>query len=151
MSERNRREDRILAVDRQRHEVSERERSVWRSIYGHGWIRKTFVLLVLAIVWELYARHIDNALQFPTFLDTLAALRDSLLSGEIPTAALYTIPILLTGYVAGLALAGLLTAFASATRIGADLLETLTACSIPCPRSPCCRSRCSGSASARAP
>jgi NitT/TauT family transport system permease protein len=96
-------------------------------------LRKSAVLILLAAAWELYARHVDNALQFPTFLDTLAALGRNLLSGDLPTAAAYTIPILLTGYVAGLALAGLLTAFASATRIGADLLETLTAMFNPLP------------------
>jgi NitT/TauT family transport system permease protein len=40
---------------------------------------------------------------------------------------------LLKGYVAGLLLAGLLTAFASASRIGADLLESLTAMFNPLP------------------
>jgi NitT/TauT family transport system permease protein len=133
VSEQKRRADRLLDVDRERHDVMERPRSLWRSIYARGSVRKTFVLLALAAVWELYARHIDNDLQFPTFFDTLAALWRSLLSGEIPTAAAYTIPLLMTGYIAGLALAGLLTAFASATRIGADLLETLTAMFNPLP------------------
>ena len=40
---------------------------------------------------------------------------------------------LLTGYLAGLAIAALLTAFASLTRLGADLLETLTAMFNPLP------------------
>ena len=40
---------------------------------------------------------------------------------------------LLKGYAAGLAIAALLTAFATATRIGADLLETLTAMFNPLP------------------
>jgi len=133
VSEQNRRADRIFPVDRERHDVTERPRSLLAAIYARGAIRKTLVLLILALIWEIYARYVDNALQFPTFLDTLAALWRSLLSGEIPAAAAYTIPILLTGYVAGLALAGLLTAFATATRIGADLLETLTAMFNPLP------------------
>jgi NitT/TauT family transport system permease protein len=133
VSEHNRREDRLFEVDKSRLDVTLRPRSLWRAIYAQGFIRKSALLLFLAIAWELYARHIDNALQFPTFLATLVALTRSLLSGELPTAAGYTIPILLTGYVAGLALAGLLTAFASATRIGADLLETLTAMFNPLP------------------
>lgn len=133
MPDQNRRADRILAVDRQRLDVSERPRSFWRVLYSNGALRKSAVLILLAVAWELYARQVDNPLQFPTFLDTLAALSRNLLSGEIPTAAAYTIPILVAGYVAGLALAGLLTAFASATRIGADLLETLTAMFNPLP------------------
>src|SRR5207244_11721185 len=61
------------------------------------------------------------------------ALFSSIASGELPRAPIYTIQLLLKGYVAGLALAGLLTAFASATRIGADLLETLTSMFNPLP------------------
>ena len=57
----------------------------------------------------------------------------SIASGEIPRAASYSIGMLLKGYVIGLVLAGLLTAFASAGRIGADLLETLTAMFNPLP------------------
>jgi NitT/TauT family transport system permease protein len=128
-----RREDRVFVVDRNRLDVIERPRSFWRALYAQGAFRKSCVLILLAAAWELYARHLDNALQFPTFFDTVAALVRSLLSGELPTAAAFTIPLLLTGYVAGLALAGLLTAFASATRIGADLLETLTAMFNPLP------------------
>jgi NitT/TauT family transport system permease protein len=54
-------------------------------------------------------------------------------SGDLPQATVYTITLLLKGYLAGLAIAAVLTAFASATRIGADLLETLTAMFNPLP------------------
>jgi NitT/TauT family transport system permease protein len=49
------------------------------------------------------------------------------------TAASYTIALLLEGYVIGLLLAAALTGLASATRLGADLLETLTAMFNPLP------------------
>ena len=133
MTDGQERPDRHYDVDPNRIDVVERPRSLWRSIYARGWIRKTAVLAVLASIWELYARHLDNELQFPTFTATLESLFAALASGELPAAAGYTIPVLLTGYVAGLVLAGLLTALASATRIGADLLETLTAIFNPLP------------------
>lgn len=129
----SRREDRYYDVDRNRIDVIERPRSIWRKIYGLGWLRKTAVLLVLAILWEAYGRSIGNPLVLPTFLDTMAALFRAIGSGELPEAALYTIPVLLVGYLAGLLLAGILTALASATRVGADLLETLTAMFNPLP------------------
>ena len=91
-----------------------------------GAVRKTFLLMVLALLWEAYARWLNNPLLFPTFVDTLKAFFSGIASGELPRAASYTIQLLLKGYVAGLAIAALLTAFASVTRIGADLLETLT-------------------------
>jgi NitT/TauT family transport system permease protein len=133
VSETSPRSDRFYEVDRSRIDVVERPRSLWRTIWSMGWLRKSLVLVVLAAIWEIYGRQIDNELVLPTFLDTLASVFESFASGELPAAAAYTIPILLVGYFAGLALAGLLTALATATRIGADLLETLTAMFNPLP------------------
>jgi NitT/TauT family transport system permease protein len=91
------------------------------------------LLVILAAAWEIYARIIDNELVLPTFSSTVAALFAGLASGELPAAAGYTLSLLFKGYAAGLAIAAVLTAFASATRIGADLLETLTAMFNPLP------------------
>ncbi len=120
-------------VDQSRIDVVERPRSALRSVYSKGWLRKTVVLVALAAIWEIYGRRVSNELVLPTFFDTMSALLSAFASGELPVAAGYTIPILLIGYFAGLALAGVLTALASATRIGADLLETLTAMFNPLP------------------
>ena len=102
-------------------------------LYANGALRKTVLLAVLAAAWEIYARALGNPLLFPTFTSTVAALGRSLASGELPRAGAYTLSLLLEGYAAGLAIAVLLTAFASASRIGADLLETLTAMFNPLP------------------
>ncbi len=47
-----------------------------------GWLRKGVILLVLAAIWEGYARWLDNPLLFPTFLQTAAAFFTSIRSGE---------------------------------------------------------------------
>jgi len=133
MSEPAPRPDRLYEIDDAQIEVVRRPRAWWRSLYAQGWLRKSLVLVVLAGIWELYGRQLDNALVLPTFFDTVRALAGAVLSGELPAAAGYTIPILLIGYGAGLLLAGLLTALATATRFGADLLETLTAMFNPLP------------------
>jgi sulfonate transport system permease protein len=96
-------------------------------------MRKAGVLVVLALIWEIYARWLGNPLLFPTFSDTIKALFTGIASGEIPRATSYSVVMLLKGYVLGLILAALLTALASASRIGADLLETLTAMFNPLP------------------
>lgn len=96
-------------------------------------LRKTALLVGLALIWELYARWLNNPLLFPTFLDTVKALFSGIASGELPKAAAYTFRLLIEGYFAGLVIAALLTAFASATRIGADLLELLTSMFNPLP------------------
>ncbi len=95
--------------------------------------RKGLLLVVLAAIWEVYARALGNDLLFPTFSATVAALASSIASGELPRAAVHTLTLLLKGYLAGLALAVLLTAFASASRVGADLLELLTSMFNPLP------------------
>jgi NitT/TauT family transport system permease protein len=104
-----------------------------RRLYDHGGARKALLLVVLALVWEAYARWLGNPLVFPTFSATLGALGRGVASGELPRAALHTLTLLGKGYLAGLVLACVLTAFASASRIGADLLETLTSMFNPLP------------------
>jgi len=106
---------------------------LWSRLYGNAALRKAVVLVALATVWEIYARSLDNPLLFPTFTATVAALLRGIAAGEIPAAGLYTLTLLIKGYAAGLAIAALLTAFASVSRIGADLLETLTAMFNPLP------------------
>jgi len=95
--------------------------------------RKTLLLVVLAAIWEVYARSLNNPLLFPTLSATMSALSASIASGELPRAIGYTLILLGKGYAVGLALAVLLTAFASLSRIGADLLETLTSMFNPLP------------------
>lgn len=105
----------------------------WSALRDNGPVRKAVLLAVLALVWEGYARALDNPLLFPTLGATAAALGQSIVSGELPRAIAYTLTLLLKGYAAGLALAALLTAFASVSRVGADLLETLTSMFNPLP------------------
>jgi NitT/TauT family transport system permease protein len=105
----------------------------WTKLYDNGTVRKSVLLVLLAAAWEIYARALGNPLLFPTFTDTVRALLASIADGEIPAAGLYTLTLLLKGYVAGLVFAALLTAFASVSRVGADLLETLTAMFNPLP------------------
>ena len=114
-------------------DIVERPLPAWRRLYDNATVRKVVLVGMLAAIWEAYARALGNALLFPTFSATVAALGSGVLSGELPRAAVYTISLLLKGYAAGLVLAGLLTAFASATRVGADLLETLTSMFNPLP------------------
>ncbi len=107
--------------------------NIWQRLYGQGVLRKFGILLILAVIWELYARSLNNPLVFPTFSDTLLALFEGLLSGELLSAGLATILLLIQGYTLGLLFAALLTTLASISKIGADLLETLTAMFNPLP------------------
>src|SRR5512145_339220 len=105
----------------------------WQRLYENGAVRKTALLVVLALVWEVYARVLDNPLLFPTLTATVSALLSSIRSGELPRAIAYTLKLLFEGYALGLLFAALLTALASVSKIGADLLETLTSMFNPLP------------------
>jgi NitT/TauT family transport system permease protein len=121
------------AIEARGYAIAAAPQGAWQRLYGNGAVRKTLLLVVLAIAWEVYARMLANPLLFPTLTATVTALATAIVSGELPRAAGYTLGLLLKGYVAGLALAALLTAFASMSRLGADLLETLTAMFNPLP------------------
>jgi sulfonate transport system permease protein len=105
----------------------------WQSIYRHGWLRKGVILAMLALAWELYGRWLANPLLFPTFTQTLEAFADGMTSGVLPQRALVSLQTLLVSYAIGIALATLLTSIAISSRIGTDLLETLTSMFNPLP------------------
>ena len=109
----------------------------WRS----GLVRKTCLVILLGVLWQAYATYLDNPLLFPTLSDTLQTGWERIVDGTLPARVLVTVKVLLIGYVTGTLLAGLLTVLAINTRIGTDVLETLTAMFNPLRRSPCCRWR----------
>ncbi|MGD9803579.1 MAG: ABC transporter permease [Hyphomicrobiaceae bacterium] len=113
--------------------VIERPLGTMEKLLGNNAVRKTAILVVLGLIWEVYARALNNDLLVPTLGASLVALYGSLVSGELIKAIWYTLKLLLQGYVIGLFLAMVLTIIASATRIGADFLETLTAMFNPLP------------------
>ncbi|KGF81735.1 ABC transporter permease [Massilia sp. JS1662] len=102
---------------------------LWRS----GWPRKLVLLAVLAAVWEAAARWAGNDLLLPGFVQTARALADGVVSGELPRYVGVSLWTLLQGYAAGVAGAFVLTTLAMSTRIGRDVLETLTAMLNPLP------------------
>lgn len=102
---------------------------LWQS----GFFRKSLLIVALAIIWEAYARHLDNPLLFPTLSDTLTALYDRFADGVLPARIWTTLKVLVTGYVSGTVLAAILTVVAINTRIGTDFLETMTAMFNPLP------------------
>jgi NitT/TauT family transport system permease protein len=113
--------------------VVEKPLSLWERLYGRSAYRKLAILIVLAVIWEVYARWLNNPLLFPTFSATVKAFVDAIMTGGLPGRAWYSLRILLTGYAVGIALAALLTAFAISSRIGADFLDTLTSMFNPLP------------------
>jgi NitT/TauT family transport system permease protein len=114
-------------------DIVQKPLSRWERIYGQGWVRKIVLLIALAVIWEIYASFLDNELLFPTFLATIDALWSAVSSGELLSRVGVSLKVLLTGYSIGIVLAALLATTAITTRIGTDLLETLTSMFNPLP------------------
>jgi NitT/TauT family transport system permease protein len=102
-------------------------------IYRLGFVRKSLILAALALAWELYGRWLGNPLLFPTFGQTVSAFVENIVNGIIPQRMLVSLQTLVIGYGIGIGLAALLTTLAIGSRIGADLLETLTSMFNPLP------------------
>jgi NitT/TauT family transport system permease protein len=113
--------------------VVQKPLAFWRRLANRGWLRKAFILVVIAVGWELYARRLNNPLLVPTFSATLEAFWDGIASGDIPQKVSNSVLLLLKGYALGLSLALCLTALAMMFQLGNDLLETLTSAFNPLP------------------
>ena len=96
-------------------------------------VRRLLVLIVLGCLWQAGATYIANSLLFPTLGETFEALWDAVVNGPLLERTFTSLQILLAGYAIGLLLAGLFTTFAVSTRIGTDVLSTLTAMFNPLP------------------
>src|SRR5205814_1028430 len=76
----------------------------WERVYGNSGVRKGALLVLLAVIWELYARKVGNPLVFPTFTATVEAFVSAIISGVIPQRTWASINVLLRGYAVGLVL-----------------------------------------------
>jgi NitT/TauT family transport system permease protein len=113
--------------------VVQKPLTAWQRLANQAWLRKAFILIAIAAAWETYARHLNNPLLVPSFSATLEAFQAGILSGDIPQKVANSVLLLLKGYAMGLVLAMLFTALAMMSRLGNDLLETLTSAFNPLP------------------
>jgi len=121
------------AVDAAASGIVEQPLSAWQRIVNVGAVRTLALLVLLAAIWEAYARWLDNPLLLPTFSSTVAAFFDAIATGVLPGRALTSLRVLLAGYALGIICAATLTIIAISTRIGTDLLELLTSMFNPLP------------------
>jgi NitT/TauT family transport system permease protein len=111
----------------------EAKRGFLELLWDMGFVRKTVIILVLALIWETYGRLLDNTLLFPTLTETLQAVAGHIADGSLPARAWASIKVLLMGYSAGVAMGGAITVLAISTQIGSDFLETMTGMFSPLP------------------
>nr|MBL8457536.1 ABC transporter permease [Zoogloeaceae bacterium] len=104
-----------------------------QRLWQLAWLRKTVILAALALAWQAAAMWQDNALLLPSFVQTAQAFVAGLASGELLGRAARSLAVLIQGYLIGIGAAFVLTTLAVSTRLGRDLLSTLTAMFNPLP------------------
>jgi NitT/TauT family transport system permease protein len=111
----------------------ERPLSLGERIVNNESFQRLAILVVLIVVWELYARWLHNSLLFPTFTETVQTFWRDLRNGVLLNRTSTSLQTLALGYAAGLACAAVFTTFAVASTIGTRILSTLTAMFNPLP------------------
>lgn len=107
--------------------------SLWERLRNITAVRRMTILVILAAIWQIYASWLQNPLMFPEFTDTAAAFWDASVNGEMLSMAWRSVELLLWGYGIGVAIASVMTTLAVSTRIGTDILATLTTGFSPLP------------------
>jgi NitT/TauT family transport system permease protein len=111
----------------------QRTLSMGDKIWGNEAVRKFSIVIVLLACWQGYAMYKSDPLVIPTAIESHQALFRDIISGEVLVYTWYSIQLLLTGYAIGATLAAILSIAATFTRVGRDILETLTAMFSPLP------------------
>lgn len=104
-----------------------------QRIWQLSWVRKSVILIALAVIWEIAARIQGNDLLLPSFIETAKAFIDGIVTGELLAKVWISLTVLVKGYLIGIVLAFGLTTLAVSTQLGRDLLGTLTAMFNPLP------------------
>ena len=113
--------------------VVQKPLTLWEKLANQSWLRKIFILVVIAAAWQAYAEYLANPLLVPTFTATIEALYAAMVGGSLPEKVVNSVVLLLKGYAVGLGLAMMFTALAMMSRMGNDLLDTLTSAFNPLP------------------
>ena len=123
----------IEAIEPEAVENIKRPLPLWRRIWEVNAVRKIVIIMSLAALWQIYAIRLDNQLMMPTFTAVLAAFAEAIESGELFSRIFVSLKVLFVGYAGGIFLAAILSILAITSRIGADLLDTLTSMFNPLP------------------
>ncbi len=127
------REEYEIALEPFTQEDLARDIPLVQRIWQQSWVRKTVILIALAVIWEIAARIQGNDLLLPSFIDTAKAFIDGVVTGELLAKVWISLTVLVKGYLIGIVLAFFMTTLAVSTQLGRDLLGTLTSMLNPLP------------------
>ena len=111
----------------------ERPLTITERLMNNEAVQRLTILVVLIVIWELYARWLNNGLLFPSFSETIKTFSKDIANGVLIDRTFTSLRTLAIGYALGLALAAVFTTFAVASTAGTRVLSTLTAMFNPLP------------------
>jgi len=111
----------------------ERPLTITERLVNNEAVQRLTILVALIVIWELYARWLNNGLLFPTFTETIRTFSKDIANGVLIDRTMTSLRTLAIGYALGLALATVLTTIAVASTAGTRVLSTLTAMFNPLP------------------
>lgn len=112
---------------------SERPLAIWERVYKNEMARHVLVIVLLVLTWEIGARLAATPLLFPSFLETLQALKNGISSGVLVDRTVTSLEVLFYGFGISLVLALMLTIIGVFSSFGASVLTTLIAVFNPLP------------------
>ena len=111
----------------------ERPLTLYERVAGNDAVQRLTILVALIVVWEIYARWLNNSLLFPTFSETVRTFGKDIANGVLIDRTFTSLRTLAIGYAFGLAFAAVFTTMAVASGTGTRILSTLTAMFNPLP------------------
>ena len=111
----------------------ERPLTLYERIASNDAVQRLTILVALIVVWEIYARWLNNSLLFPTFSETIRTFGKDIANGVLIDRTFTSLRTLAIGYAFGLAFAAVFTTMAVASGAGTRILSTLTAMFNPLP------------------
>src|SRR5262249_55408257 len=103
----------------------ERPLTITERLVNNEAVQRLTILVTLIVIWELYARWLNNGLLFPTFTETIRTFSKDIANGVLIDRTMTSLRTLAIGYALGLVLAAVLTTIAVASTAGTRVLSTL--------------------------
>ncbi|MFZ1046905.1 MAG: ABC transporter permease [Pseudolabrys sp.] len=111
----------------------ERPLTITERLVNNEAVQRLTILVTIVVIWELYARWLNNGLLFPSFGETIRTFSKDIANGVLIDRTITSLRTLAIGYALGLVLAAVLTTVAVASTAGTRVLSTLTAMFNPLP------------------
>ncbi|MGB6805565.1 MAG: ABC transporter permease [Pseudolabrys sp.] len=111
----------------------ERPLTITERLVNNEAVQRLTILVTIVVIWELYARWLNNGLLFPSFGETIRTFYKDIANGVLIDRTITSLRTLAIGYALGLVLAAVLTTVAVASTAGTRVLSTLTAMFNPLP------------------